>query len=41
MVGEMIGRTQGVGDNQGVIALGADAIVRERRLFGKHANVSV
>ena len=39
----MIGRTHGVGDNQGVIALGvgADAIVRELRLFGKHMNVSV
>jgi hypothetical protein len=36
----MIGRTLGERDDQGAIALEADAIVRERRTLEKHVNVS-
>jgi len=36
----MIGRTPGKRDDQGAIALEADAIVRERRTLEKHVNES-
>ncbi len=38
-VREMIGRTPGVRDDQGAIALEANVIARERRPIEKHVNV--